>query len=104
MVVTEGKPANPTTLLAKQQRGAAFTSSYDEEKAAICMALECILLSQATLAIYTDTQLTLKATQAGSADTTDIRHMLNKRADNTILLWIPDHQGIAGNVGAACLC
>ncbi len=29
MVVTEGDPANPTTLLTKQQRGAAFTSSYD---------------------------------------------------------------------------
>ncbi len=27
MVVTEGDPANPTTLLTKQQRGAAFTSS-----------------------------------------------------------------------------
>ncbi len=26
MVVTEGDPANPTTLLTKQQRGAAITS------------------------------------------------------------------------------
>ncbi len=48
MVVTEGDPASPTTLLTKQQRGAAFTSSYYEEKAAI-----------------------LKAIQSGSADTTD---------------------------------
>ncbi len=40
MVVTEGDPANPTTLLTKQKRGAAFTSSYDEEKAAMRMALE----------------------------------------------------------------
>ncbi len=28
----KGDPANPMTLLRKQQRGAAFTSSYDEEK------------------------------------------------------------------------
>ncbi len=31
LLVTEGDPANPTTLLTKQQRGAAITSSYDEE-------------------------------------------------------------------------
>ncbi len=40
MVVTEGDPANPTTLLTKQQRGTAVTSSYDEEKAVMRMALE----------------------------------------------------------------
>ncbi len=40
LVVTEGDPANPKTLLTKKQHGAAFTSSYDEEKAAIHMALE----------------------------------------------------------------
>ncbi len=39
-VVTEEDPANLTTLLTKQQRGAAITSSYNEEKAAIRMALE----------------------------------------------------------------
>ncbi len=40
MVVTEGVPANPTTLLTKQQDCAAITTSYYEEKAAMCMALE----------------------------------------------------------------
>ncbi len=40
MVVTEGDLASPTTLLTKQQRGAAFTSSKDKEKAAMRMALE----------------------------------------------------------------
>ncbi len=39
-VVTGGDPTNPTTPLTKQQRGAAFTSSYDEEKAAMRLALE----------------------------------------------------------------
>ncbi len=32
MVATEGDPANPTTLLTNQQRGAAITSSYDEAR------------------------------------------------------------------------
>ncbi len=31
MEVTEGDPTNPTTLLTKQQRGAAITSSSDRE-------------------------------------------------------------------------
>ncbi len=36
-------PANPSTVLTKQQRGAAITSPYGEEKAAMRMALEWIL-------------------------------------------------------------
>ncbi len=43
MVVTEGDPANPTTLLTGQQSGAAITSSYCKEKTAMHMALEWIL-------------------------------------------------------------
>ncbi len=56
MAVTEGDPANPTTLLTKQQRGSAINSSYDEEEAAMRMALECLLPSQAAAAICTDSQ------------------------------------------------
>ncbi len=40
IVVTKGDPANPMTLFTKQQRGAAITSSYDEKKVAMRMALE----------------------------------------------------------------
>ncbi len=35
MMVTEGGPANPTTLITKQQSGAVITSSYEDEKAAV---------------------------------------------------------------------
>ncbi len=56
MAVTEGDPANPTTLLTKLQREAAITSSYDEEEAAIRMALECLLPSHAAAAICNDSQ------------------------------------------------
>ncbi len=52
MEVTEGDPVNPTKL----QREAAITSSYDEEEAAIRMALECLLPSHAAAAICTDSQ------------------------------------------------
>ncbi len=79
MVVTEGDLANPSTLLTKQQRGAVFTSSYDEEKA----VLEWLLPSHAATAICTDSQSLLKAIRSGSADTTDRRRMFNKRAGKT---------------------
>ncbi len=38
-VVAEGDPANPITVLTKQHRGAAITLPYDEEKAAMSVAL-----------------------------------------------------------------
>ncbi len=81
----------------------AFTSSYDEEKAAMRMALEWPLPSHAAAAICTDSQSLLKAIQSRFADTTDLRRMLNKRAGKTTLLWIPGRQGFAGNEEAdAC--
>ncbi len=92
-----GDPANPTTLLTKQQRGAAITSSYDEEKAAMLMALDWHSPSHAAAATCTDSQFFLKAIQSGSADTADLRSMLDKRAGKTTLHWIPGHHGIAGN-------
>ncbi len=53
--------------------------------------------------ICTDSQSLLKALQSGSADTADLRRMLNKRAGKTTLLWIPDHHGVGGNEEAgAC--
>ncbi len=72
MVVTEGDPANPMTLLTKQHHRAAFTSSYDEEKVAMRVALEWLLPSHAATIICTDSQSFLKAIQSGSADSTPL--------------------------------
>ncbi len=66
------------TLLTKQQRGAAIISSYDEEKAAMRMALEWLSPSQAAAAICTHSQSLLKAIQSGSVDTADLRRIFNK--------------------------
>ncbi len=84
-MVTGEDPANPKNHLTKQQRGAAITLSYDEEKAAMRMALEWLSPSHAAAAICTDSQSLLKAIQSGSTDTADLRRMLNKRAGKTTL-------------------
>ncbi len=61
------------------------------------MALQWLLPSHDAAAICTDSYSLLKAIQSGSADTADLRRMLNKRAGKTTPLWIPGHHGIAGN-------
>ncbi len=86
MVVIEGDAANPTTHLTKRQRGATFTSSYDEKKAAMRMAHEWLSPSHATTTICTDSQSLLKAIQSGFADTVNLRSMFTKRAEKTTLL------------------
>ncbi len=51
MVMTEGDRANPTILRTNQQCGSAITSSYDEDKEAVCMALDWLLPSNEVAAI-----------------------------------------------------
>ncbi len=81
MVVTKGDPGNPTALLTKQQHEAAFTSSYDEKKAAMRMALEWLSPSHAAAAIRTDSQSLFKAIQNGSDDTADLWSLFSKRSE-----------------------
>ncbi len=61
------------------------------------MALEWLLPSHAVAAICTDNQSLIKAIQGGSADTADLRCMLNKRTGKATLLCILGYHGIAGN-------
>ncbi len=79
IAVTEEDPANPSTLLSKLRRGTHVTWSYDDEIAAMRMAPEWVLPSQATAVICTDSQSLLKAIRSGFSDTTDLRCMLDKR-------------------------
>ncbi len=61
MVVTEGDPANHTALLKKRQCEATFTTSCDEEKAVMRMALGWRLPSHAAAAICADSESLFKA-------------------------------------------
>ncbi len=103
MVATEGDPNNATTLLMKQQLGAAITSSYDEEKAKMRMAFECRLPSHTTAAICADSQSRPYVILGGFFDISDLKRMLNKRTGKANPLCVPGHHGVAGNEkGYAC--
>ncbi len=86
MVVTEGDPANPTTRLTKQQRRAAITSSYDEEKPVMCMAPAWLLPSHEAAATCTGSQSLLKAECRDASARLDAVLLNRLRAGHTPLL------------------
>ncbi len=61
--MTRGDPADPTILHQSHFRGAAFTSSFAEEVAAMQLALNWSITNhpEYSLAICTDSQSLLKA-------------------------------------------
>ncbi len=79
VIVTCGDPADPTILHRCHLRGAAFTSSFAEEAAAMQIALEWANHPEHSLPICTDSQSLLKAIERRSPVTHHIRSLLNAR-------------------------
>ncbi len=98
-VVTCGDPADPTIFHRSHLRGAAFTSSFAEEAAAMQLALDWDTANhpENSPTICTDSQSLLKAIERRSPVTHHLRSLLNARPGPTSLLWIPGHKGITGN-------
>ncbi len=82
--LTEHQPRQPSVPAANSQFALVSDPSHVQP-------------SHAAAAICTDSQSLLKAIQSGSANTADLRSMLNKQAEKTTLVWIPGHHGIADN-------
>ncbi len=97
--MTCGHPADPTILYRSHLRGAAFTSSFAEEAAALQLTLEWATTNhpEYSLTICTDSQSLLKAIERRSPVTHHLESLLNARPGPTTLLWIPGHKGIPGN-------
>ncbi len=94
--MTRSEPADPTILHQSHLRGAAFTSSFAEEAAAIQLALEWATANHPEYShtICTDSQSLLKAIERRSLVTHYLRSLLNARPGSTSLLWIPGLKGI----------
>ncbi len=68
MVATVGDPADPVIMHTSKVRGAELPSSYEEEKAALLLALDWAWANCPTerISIYSDSQSIHKAIQAPS--------------------------------------
>ena len=79
-----------------------MTSSYEEEMAAMEVALEWAganveAPSLGPIAICTDSQSLLMAIQTKAPETLPIRYALRDLRCKAHLLWVPGHAGLAGN-------
>ncbi len=99
VIVTCGHTADPTILHLSHLRGAAFTSPFAAEAAAMQVALEWAAAnhSEHSLAICTDSQSLLKAIDRRSPVTHHLRSLLDNRPHPTTLLWVPGQLGTPGN-------
>ena len=100
VVVTRGDPDSPLIVQKIMVKGAAITSSFDEEDRAMQRALGWIeenLDQQHSVAIFTDSQSLCVALAGDSPSLDPIRSRIkNIRAQITIQ-WVPGHCEIVGN-------
>ncbi len=102
MVAAVGDPADPVIIHTSKARGAELTSSYEEEKASLLLALDWARANCPTerISIYSDSQSLLKSIQSGAHDTQSIRQRLDNRQGPITLIWVPGHKGIPVNEAA----
>ena len=98
-LITTGSARNPVILEELTKKGAKYTSSYDEERAAMFLALEWIRDNNASTdtIICSDSQSLLTAITNNSRDTEDIRTLLASFKGKIVLHWVPSHVNIPGN-------
>ena len=100
VVITTGDPAAPNVVTTLQDRGAALTCSYEEERRAMQLAVDWINqhLDQSTsVAIFTDSQSLCMALLGSSPDLDSLRLSINNTVALSHIQWIPGHCDIRGN-------
>ncbi len=102
MGATVGDPPDSVLIHTSKARGAELTSSYEEEKAALLLALDWARAKCPTerISICSDSQPLLTAIQSGAHDTQSFSQRLDNREGPTTLIWVPGHKGIPGNEAA----
>jgi len=97
-VITTGSARNPVVLETIQKKGGTLTSSFQEEKEAMGLALNWMKGNQFTdTVICSDSQSLLRALKNLTCDTSDLRQLLDNMSGDTYIHWVPSHSKIAGN-------
>ena len=111
-VATRGDPGSPEVFAEGSSRGARYTSSFDEELAALSQALDWAADAgpPRPLAFSTDSKSLLEAIESAQPNTNGIRTKLRALGEEVHLVWVPGHSGVPGNeradagAGAAASC
>ena len=102
VVITSGPARSPTVIEVWKRRGSPLTSSFEEEKEAMSMAVQWIISNESedTVVICSDSQSLLKAIASESDETSDIIAKLLQVKGYVVIQWVPGHMDIPGNEAA----
>ncbi len=102
MVAPVGDPGEPVIIFTPKAHGVELTSSYEEEEAALLVALDWARANCPTerISICSDSKPLLKPVQSGAHDIQSIRQRQDNREGPTTLIWVPGRKGIPGNEAA----
>ena len=99
-VVTRGSPLQPDVVTTIKTKGLTFTSSYEEEAAAMESALSWTLTNanhhSITILFYTDSKSLCEALISSHPRTFSIHNSINSISSSILIQWIPGHSAIPG--------
>ena len=100
-VVTRGSPHQPEVVAIIKAKGRTFTSSYEEETAAMESALSWTRTNanhhSFTILFCTDSKSLCEALISSHSRTFSIRNSISSISSSIFIQWIPGHSFIPGN-------
>ena len=100
-VVTRGSPLQPDVVTIIKTKGRTFTSSYEEEAAAMESALSWTLTNanhhSITVLFCTDSKSLCEALISSHPQMFSICNSISSISSSTFIQWIPGHSSIPGN-------